>query len=376
MIKILHCADIHLDSAFALEIASKAEVRRSELRGTFTSLIYYAKTNAVDIVLIAGDLFDREFVTKDTISLILREFASVPSCRFVIAPGNHDPYNEGGVYAKVKFPDNVYIFKKSEIDYFDFEDINTRVYGYAFTEPSMTVSPFAGVEVADNRCRINLLCAHGDTASAVSQYCPISKSDIRGSGVDYIALGHIHNSEGISREGDTYYGYSGCLEGRDFGECGYKGAIYAELEKNGTELKADFKGLRFSKRRYESISVDISGCCDLGDAASRLRSAIAGKFGEDTSLRVELTGNVSAELASTGALSEMLSDMLFYLEISDSTLPLYDYEKLKKDPTLKGAFFRCMLPRLENGTAKERAVAARALRCGLAALEGRDIGNI
>lgn len=46
-----------------------------------------------DIMFIAGDLFEDEYVTKDTMLLIANELESLGKCRVFITPGNHDPYS-------------------------------------------------------------------------------------------------------------------------------------------------------------------------------------------------------------------------------------------------------------------------------------------
>ena len=76
MLKILHCADLHLDSPFKSGNAGKSEVRRRELRGTFSSLIMYIKTNKIDIALMSGDLFDSGFMTKDMADYFVKELAA------------------------------------------------------------------------------------------------------------------------------------------------------------------------------------------------------------------------------------------------------------------------------------------------------------
>ena len=73
-IRIMHMADVHLDSPFSRLETEKAELRRRELRGVFTSMMLYARVQRVDLVLIAGDLFDVEYAGEDTLSLIIREF--------------------------------------------------------------------------------------------------------------------------------------------------------------------------------------------------------------------------------------------------------------------------------------------------------------
>jgi DNA repair exonuclease len=376
MIKILHCADLHLDSPFSLDDPKKSEVRRAELRGAFTSMMLYAKTEGVDIMLMAGDLFDREYASRETAALLAHEFASNPGCRFVIAPGNHDPYTPESVYSRYTFPDNVYIFDSDKLSYFAFDDLGTDVYGYAFTAPSMKSNPFAGKHPR-NPARLNLLCGHGELGAVSSQYCSIPLSDVRESGFDYIALGHIHNTQGIERSGNTYYGYSGCLEGRDFGETGHKGAVIATLDKpSGGLLRADIRGLRFSKRRYEVERLNVSGCNTESEVTVRLQKLIAEKkFGSDTALRCSLEGDVLPTLELSEKRIERSITGLFFLEVINRTLPMTDAEALKNDPTIKGTVYTLLLPKLREGSPEERECAARALHMVMDALDGRAIGD-
>ena len=67
MLRILHTGDWHLDSPFSHLDAKRAAQRQRELRATFQTMIDYADRNGVDLVLAAGDIFDREYVTLDTV---------------------------------------------------------------------------------------------------------------------------------------------------------------------------------------------------------------------------------------------------------------------------------------------------------------------
>ena len=78
MPKIIHTADIHLDAPFSMLDVQKAQVRKNELRGAFSSLILFAKTEKADMGIISGDLFDSGFVTKETTSLLISQFAAFP----------------------------------------------------------------------------------------------------------------------------------------------------------------------------------------------------------------------------------------------------------------------------------------------------------
>ncbi len=374
MIKILHCADLHLDSPIRHRDLEKSRLRREELKSTFSSLVAYIRTAGIDICLIAGDLFDSEYVTGSTVELVRRELASVPSCRFVIAPGNHDPFCDGGVYSSVDFSDNVYIFKSQKLECFSFPELGADVYGYAFVKSTMDENPFAGKRPAHPE-RINLLCAHGDTSSPISSYCPITREDILSGGFDYVALGHIHTSPGIKKERGTWYGYSGCLEGRDFGEPGHHGAMVAAIEKEYGLCSVKVSGVRFSRRRYETCSVDLGGSADAYEADERIASVIRDRgYGGDTVLRIRLIGDVSPELEiDVEHIIRRFGGLVFELEVKDETVPIYDADYLSGDPSVRGEFYRKLLPLLRDGSSDERRTATEALRMGLAALRGEDI---
>lgn len=373
MIKILHMADLHLDSPFSLKNAETAQACRQMLRGTFTSAMLYARTENVDIVLIPGDVFDTGFAARDTLSLLVSEFEKNPKIRFVISPGNHDPYKNDSPWAKTSFPSNVFIFRSSSLSKISFDDINTDVYGWAFTDENMSVDPLA-VKPRPDRSRINILCAHCELDGPVGgKYCSISKAELEAAGFDFAALGHIHKgTDGAKRIGNTYYAYSGCLEGRSFDECGQKYAIIAELDKKNGTLTADFRTRSFTQRRFEIIEADVTGCADAATLCSCANAAVRAVHpGQESSVRVILRGAVPAELVIS---EEFVAGNIVgvrYAEVENKTEPTLDTEKYSSEPGIRGAFYRAMEPYLTSGTERERLIAAKALKAGLAALNGR-----
>ncbi len=377
MLKLLHCADLHLDSPFRSGSAEKSEIRRRELRGTFTRLIMFIKENKIDICIIAGDLFDVDYVTRDTASFVSSQLGSVPECSFIITPGNHDPYSEGGVYGQTAFPPNVHIFKSESLAKLSISKLGVDIYGYAFLSQSMEKCPFVG-RVPDSASNINILCGHGDVGNPLSSYCPISERDMAEAGFDYYALGHVHKSEGVKKISNSHYAYSGCLEGRDFGETGHKGAVYIELAKSQGLVVVKSKFVPLSQRRYEICSVDITGAQDIDSVYRAVKSAmVEARLGSDTLLRAVLTGSVSPSLViDLDYLTAKLQEYVFYLEIENKTLPTFSTEALISDPTVRGALFRELLPLLEHEDENVRAEAGRALRVGLAALAGQDLGQV
>ena len=153
MVKVFHCADIHLDSPFSLFSPREAEKRRTELRAAFTSALMYAREKKADIFIISGDLFDGEYVTRDTRELLVREFSKCGDMKIFIAPGNHDPLGTGSPYETADFPKNVHIFG-GERECVSIDELGVDVYGFGFTSKSCLSSPVANWKIKD-KSRIN-----------------------------------------------------------------------------------------------------------------------------------------------------------------------------------------------------------------------------
>ena len=370
-IRIIHMGDLHLDSPFSSLGVDKSEIRRRELRATFTSILYYIKEVAADIVLISGDLFDDGYATTETVELLCSQFASLPDCRFVIAPGNHDPYTRGSLYASGKLPKNVCVFTSEGLQRFVFDDLNTEVYGWAFCSPSLTESPLAG-KSADDNGRLHLVCGHCDMASPLSTYCPVTREDVVHFGAHYSGFSHIHKTPELCREGDVTWSYSGFVEGRSFDECG-KGGIYFIEAKTGGDFAVDIKRKNIARRHYEWEEIDVSGCGSLSEVAERIDARMKEKhYTEETLLRVTLYGAVAPSVENLPRLESAVRG-LFLLEIEDKTSPTFDAAFLEQDMTIRGELYRELLPMLTSGTPEERATASAALKMGLAVLAGRNI---
>lgn len=372
-VRILHMGDVHLDSPFSALGVDKSESRRRELRGTFTSILYLAKEKNIDLVLISGDLFDDGYATGETVELLASQFAALPDCRFVIAPGNHDPYTRGSVWTSGKLPKNVCVFSGETLQRFVFEDINTEVYGWAFCADTLATSPLAG-KCADDNGRLHLVCGHCDMASPISKYCPVTREDVLRFGAHYNGFSHIHKSPEVVTEGGVTYSYSGFVEGRGFDECCYGGINYIEAETAGAHA-VRVSRIKTARRRYMWETVDVSGAGQLAEVADRIDARIKEKkYTDDTLLRVTLTGAVSPALENLARLESAVRG-LYMLEVDDRTSPTFDGGVLERDMTLRGELYRELYPMLSGGTPEERATAAAALRLGLAALEGRNVSE-
>ncbi len=73
MVRLLHTADVHLGAKF-LGLGDKGATQREQIRASFRKLISQAITENVDIVLIAGDLFDANQQPRMNVDLVVEQF--------------------------------------------------------------------------------------------------------------------------------------------------------------------------------------------------------------------------------------------------------------------------------------------------------------
>ena len=109
MVKVLHAADFHLDSAFGALPEEKARLRRRESRGIPARLVEWANDHGAQLMLLAGDLFDSDNLYGQTAQELADALGRFRG-RVFIAPGNHDFYAAHGPWGAAAWPENVHIF--------------------------------------------------------------------------------------------------------------------------------------------------------------------------------------------------------------------------------------------------------------------------
>ena len=360
MLKIVHIADLHLDSPFALCTMKERGEKRQELKDALSSVCDYCLENEIDVLLVAGDLFDGDFVRRETVEFTSACFAKIPKTRVFIAPGNHDAYGSASPYKYCSFSDNVHIFSEEKLESVVVPELSCAVYGYGFNADRMTENPLSGIHPFDTE-RVNILVAHGDLDSVGSPYYNIKSSDLAASDIDYVALGHIHKPSGFMRFGNTVCAYSGCLVGRDFGECGTRGMIAGEIIKGNVSLKY----IPVAEGSYEEITVDVTGK-DVAEIAGEVKNNY-GDLSEKIQLRLILSGEREDEI-DIRMLTEFLPSFRT-LEIKDLTRQSLVLEELLKEYSLRGAFARMIKPYLESDSTDISEKASIALKYGLDALK-------
>lgn len=356
MIRILHAADLHLDSPFESLPEDKTAVRRREQRQLLRSLAQLRAERGAQLVLMAGDIFDRDVAFAETEEALCAAIAEM-AVPVVISPGNHDYYAKGGRWDRLRLPPNAHIFTRSAMECLELPSLGARVYGAAFTdrycEPLLRTFHAPREEGV-----LNIMCVHGEVGVQASRYNAIYEADIGESGMDYVALGHVHAFSGGRRAGHVPYAWPGCPEGRGYDECGVKGVILADVGEH--EAKIEF--VPTCLRRYETLSFDLGS----GAAVELPPDA------ERNCYKIILTGETE-EAPDLAALRRALEGRCFGLRLKDETHLRRDVWARAGEDTLRGTFLRMLRERYEaaeDAAARERI--DRAARWGLAALDRRE----
>jgi len=355
MAKIIHTGDLHLDSAFGGIPSEDAKARRASLREVFSKIIDIANSESVDVLILAGDVFDTNTIRPETASAVLHDLGRA-KCRVFITPGNHDPLTPTSPYATLVFPENVHIFSTEKLSSVELPELSLRIFGAAYTSEICDDRILEGFRVPDDDFA-NILILHSNLNA--DGYAPVSSTELAESGADYAALAHIHKPTEIMNSGGVHYAYCGCPESRDFGES-YDTAIYiGEVSKGRVDL---------ARRKVSDVSHKWLSL-DFGEIGSLLSSApsCAQEF-----LRLTVTGE--CEKLDTDALVAELSVRYKEVEIIDRTQKPRNIWEGIEDEGLRGLFLRKMKLALDSAASdEEREKITLATRFGIDAIENREI---
>ena len=318
-LKILHSADWHLDTPFTGFTREQRSFLQAQLRALPGKIAELCRREDCDLMVLAGDLFDGK-ATRDTLDILK---AALRDCGIpvIITPGNHDYCAPGSPWLEETWPENVFIFTEG-LESVTIEGLNCRIYGAGYQ--SMDCPGLLNNFRAEGNEAYRIAVLHGDAATPNSPYCPVTAAQVGNSGVQYVALGHIHKA-GAFRSGNTLCAWPGAPMGRGWDECGEKGVLIVDLTDTAT-----LRTVSLDTTRFEEITVDIGA-----DAAAAVAGCLPAG-GESHFYRVTLTGTGEVDLA---ALERKFANYP-NLELRDQTQPPLDLWADAGEDSLEGTFFR------------------------------------
>jgi len=389
--RFVQISDVHLGASLAASAlglpAAKQDVRRRELAGALRHACQLARDNRAEVLLLPGDLFDHEAISRDTLAEAIDTLGGC-GIAVVLAPGNHDFYSPSSYYEprflrsrhNLAWPANVHLFAGGGWSRLVVPELPAvRFTGVAFTshdgpdDRPLTYVPRPEPGV------LNVLVFHGSRTGHAppgkQAVLPFDDVELAHAGYDYAAVGHYHSYSVIrGAGGETLGAYSGCPAGRGLDECGPKGVLLGELGAGGVQLEL----VPVDGRTIHDIAVDCSGLDHSAAVLRRIEEVVRGS-GCRTSdiLYLRLVGRHGRTL-DLRIPAGFLDDRCFHLRVDAGGLvPDYDLDGYRDGvgmATTEGRFVRAIEQRMAaTRDEAERERLQQALYYGLDALTAGQV---
>lgn len=285
MFRFLHTSDLHLGKRFG-QMPEELRGRLTEARhNSIDRLREVANTNALDTILVAGDIFDTETPSPATVRQALRSMGESSEISWYLIPGNHDSLRAEELWSRVdrEHPRNVTLLREPEPVALGPEIV-------LLPTPCVTRRPgrdltewMTNAEIGEGKIRIGL--AHGPIQEfgedgGASDVIAPDRTTL--SGLDYLALGDWHGQVRVNER--TWY--SGTPEPDRFKHDAPGQALIVEIDAPGHIPRV--KPVETGRFRWRNMTLHL--LVDE-DAAKRLTQSLAS---------LEDRRNILIQLAATG----------------------------------------------------------------------------
>jgi len=359
--RFLHTGDLHLDSPVT-GLSSEAppdtlDVLRNATSQAWRAVVRTALAERVDFVVVAGDVFEGSSPTllgQTRFRDGLAELADAGIGSYVVH-GNHDPADGHSWAPSLDFPPAVHRFGTAPDESVpvlrDGRQI-ARIHGRSYPRAAVTENYAAGFRAVPGApFSIGLLHTNVGDRPGHANYAPCSVDDLRASGMDYWALGHIHQPGQVLADPPAIY--SGIPQGRDPGELGARGCYVVEVDAAG---RVTPRFVATDVVRWQPLQVPIAELADdeaLGRACREaIGTAVDAADGRSLIIRLRISGRgpLHANLGRAGYredLRELLNEdgagavgFAWVESIADATRPDVDLDLRRETPDFVGDFLR------------------------------------
>ena len=358
----VHCADLHLDSPFEGVNAidpNVAQVMREATFGAFENVVSMAIDEKVDFLIVAGDVYDgadrslrAQLRFRDALTR-----ATEADIECIVVHGNHDPLD--GWEADLAMPDGVHRFGGSEVEMVPIERDRreiARVYGVSYPVREVRqnlVSQFKreeGVPFA-----IGVLHCNVGGNSDHDNYAPCSLEDLRASGMDYWALGHIH-TKSVLCENNPCVIYPGNTQGRSVRETGPRGCYLIRVDETANIRPTFFETHEVRWFHDDSTVVNINELQSIDELLNALTEVLESSREQSggrpaiARLRIVGRGDLHTDLRRNETERDLLSqlrdsesgrqDFVWVESVRISTQPIIDIDQRRKVEDFVGDYLR------------------------------------
>jgi DNA repair protein SbcD/Mre11 len=301
----IHAADIHLDSpllGLSRSDGVPVDRLRGATRGALANLVDLALEERAAFVVIAGDLYDGAWREMRTGLFAVEQFTRLTAAgvRLFIVHGNHDAENR--ITRHLTMPEGTVVFGAKACRTHVIAELGVAVHGQSFGMAATFDNLAAGyTQPSEGLFNIALLHTALEGGHAHQPYAPCRLDELRGSGHQYWALGHVHQHAVLSEH--PHVVYPGNLQGRHARELGAKGAVVVRVEQGRV---ADLEHRALDEVRWAGVELDLSSASDRREIFEALDDALLkahGTAGRPIIARVSLSlgGKLGADLAAQSA---------------------------------------------------------------------------
>ena len=373
MLRLLHTADVHLGARHA-DLGDRAATQRERQFAAFVATIDLALGEKVDLVLIAGDLFDSNVQPKRSVERAASQLQRLVDARIrlVIAPGTHDVYDRASIYraydlaamAGAVGSDLVTVLDPDHPDV-HLKSLDVVVHGRCFATKRAPQSPLEGLDTSkDDRATWHVGLLHAALAiegKTDGDEVVITTQEIAATHLDYLALGHWHSMT-KGKAGKTAYAYSGAPEPIALDQDGAGNALLVSLDGADGKKTVTVEERKVGRTRVEKMQVDAAS---VGSQPS-LVSKLAERSDQDLVLDVEIIGVKPDELdVHVDEVETELADRFLKVRVRDrSVAPLPEGPVVSAD-TVLGAFIRDLEAQIAEAEARDDEATSNELRDSL-----------
>jgi DNA repair exonuclease SbcCD nuclease subunit len=360
-VRLLLFSDLHLESAFAWAPVEVARSRRDALRECLRRIAAVAVESGVDAVVCGGDLYEHDRHRPDTGAFLHDTFAALHPLPVYLAPGNHDWFGPGSLYARVPWSPNVHVFSEQRLTPVELTE-GLTLWGAAHHSPRTTPNLLDGFRV--DRAGVHLALFHGSEQGHVDmgspdkvRHAPFRAEQLGAAGLHHALLGHFHTP----REAPDHT-YPGNPEPLTFGETGVRGPVVVTVDGSGAARR---QWHPVAVGTMHDLVVDLGGAGHAEAVQDRVDAALGGLTGV---ARVTLRGEVAPEVTvEPGRLRRPGSLDAWVVRLGELRYG-FDLAALADEPTVRGQFVRDVTA----DASLDDELRRRVLITGLRALEGHD----
>jgi DNA repair protein SbcD/Mre11 len=398
MLRIIHTADVHLGARHD-DLGEQASAQRERQFAAFVATIDLAIAEKVDLLLVAGDLFDSNVQPRRSVERVADQLKRLAAAkiRTVVVPGTHDGYDRASIYrandlkglAGSTHDDDWVTVLTPARPSIHLASCDAVVHAPVFPTKKAPHSPLRDMPAAVAGARSTATWQIGVIHGSVSipgktdrDDVVITTEEIAASGLDYLALGHWHSAQ-KSKAGGVTYAYAGAPEPVALNQDRAGKVLLLTLDATATGRTINVEERVVGKTRFDKLELDAAGVTSQPALIESLRR----KGDPNLVLDVRIVGIRPDELdLQLDEIEAALAPAFLKVRVRDLSTPALTEGVLPSPDTVAGAFIRDMEARIAEleaahagdggpppGGLEEAAELRDALRLGRLLLAGHEV---